>query len=184
MAIGLDDVRAHLNIDDHSSDVELAGFLAAATGVAEDVVGPLTPVAHVEDRLVDIPAQVLVLRRAPLVAVTSVATGGPWSAPLLVDPATLLVDLGVATISRLDGRLFLGRTQVAYVAGQTIVPGNVRLGVLELVRTMWQQTQQGGRPAFPSGYGEDGGGGAPMGFAVPNRVRELFAPDARAPRTA
>jgi hypothetical protein len=76
--------------------------------------------------------------------------------------------------------------KIVYTAGRAgAVPWSVRLGSLELIRHLWQLTQQGGRSRFAgSGYDSEGGAGVPAGFALPNRVLELWKPFKRPPGIA
>lgn len=69
-----------------------------------------------------------------------------------------------------------GATKVVVVAtiGGASAPANVKLAALELVSYWWQSTQQSQRSAWSDG-------GPPMGFAVPQRVRDLLGPTYRLP---
>lgn len=73
-------------------------------------------------------------------------------------------------------RAGMGRVQVTYQAGRTVVPAHVLGGALELCRINYQQTQQSGRNPSRSSEVYDEPGQVIMGFFVPNRVRELLLP--------
>ena len=77
---------------------------------------------------------------------------------------------------------------VTYTAGYVTPPVNVVAGTLELLRVNYQQTQQAGRPQFGGGGAlttmDEGPSAPPMGFYVPNRVREMLSPSRRYPSLA
>jgi hypothetical protein len=140
---------------------------------------------------------VLALRHRPVVSITSVTEYVGASTYPLSQVAT--PDLGSVysysfetsgrLIRRSSGgaiRVFppgFGNIHVVYVAGRATVPPNVKLATLELVRHLFQLSQQGGRPSFGGGALEEGPW-APSGFAVPTRVIELLAPNRRYPSIA
>ncbi len=66
-----------------------------------------------------------------------------------------------------------------YTAGQNSVPTNVYEATLELLRVNYQRTQQSTRRGGPSPAEEIMG--PPVGYFVPNRVREMLSPTRRAP---
>jgi hypothetical protein len=74
--------------------------------------------------------------------------------------------------------------KVVYTVGTGTVPWAVRLGTLELIRHLWQLTQQGGRPKFAAGGYDNDVAAIPAGFALPNRVLELWAGSRRPPGIA
>ena len=59
---------------------------------------------------------------------------------------------------------------------------HARAGTLELLRVNYQTTQMTGRGFQAIADGNDNG--PPLGFFVPRRVRELLAPNRRAPSIA
>jgi hypothetical protein len=75
--------------------------------------------------------------------------------------------------------------KLVYTAGRLgSIPYTIRLGALELIRHLFQQTQQGGRPKFGNAAMDGDAFSTPMGFALPDRVIELWAPFRRAPGIA
>ena len=73
--------------------------------------------------------------------------------------------------------------KIIYIAGRATVPANVRLATLMLVQHLWttsQNNKNGGRPNL----GGDDTFVPGMGFAVPNRVKELLQPGGRVPGVA
>ncbi|MGW1892142.1 hypothetical protein ACWCP6_18060 [Streptomyces sp. NPDC002004] len=197
--VDLASVKAHLNIPtaDTSNDAELQGFILAAGELARDVVGPLLPEQHTEWH--DGGATTIQLDWMPVASVTSVTeyvAASSWNLteqPLgtSTDAYGYTVDLDRGQITRRatggavsfpDGTK---NVRVAYTAGTTgRVPWTVRLGALELIRHLWQLTQQSGRPRFGSAVLDGEGGGVPVGFALPARVLELWQPYKRPPGIA
>jgi len=193
--VTLADAKTHMNITATTWDTEIQGFIDDATPVVEDIVGPVIQVAF--DEWYDGGGMFLSVRHRPIVSVTSVTEYIGTSAYTLTGVAT--PDLGTSysytfepsgrVIRRSGGggmRPFpvgVSNVRVVYVAGRATVPPNVRLGALELIRHLYQLSQQGGRPAFGGGAAEEGPW-APSGFAVPTRVLELLAPNRRHPSIA
>lgn len=190
----LAEAREYLNFTaDTSHDAELQRFIDAADPVIEDIVGPVNTVQVTE--WYDGGRPYIVLRQNPVISVDSVteysgATGtlltvttsptdaGSWT--YTFDPDGILYRVTSA------GSSFFARgatnVKVVYTAGRASVPANIKLAALELIRHLYQSTQQGGRPQF-GGAGEEGPW-APAGFAVPTRVIELLAPHRRERRIA
>lgn len=198
--VDLASVKAHLNIPptDTRQDDELQGLILAAGDQARDVCGPFLPEAHTEwfdgGRATIFPDWV------PLTKVLSATEYYGLSAFALTEqPLGAQMDAFSFTVDYVTGqvtrRTFGGEAamfaighknvKLVYTAGRGgAVPYTVRLGVLELIRHIWQQTQQGGRPKF-GGAALDGDSlGVPMGFALPDRVVELWAPFRRPPGIA
>jgi hypothetical protein len=197
--VDLPSVKAHLNIpanDDRQND-ELQGFILAAADLARDFCGPFLPETHTEFFNGGVPT--VVPDWLPILKVLSVTeyygvsswvlTEQPLDAP--VDQFAYTVDYQSGGITRRsysgDAACFAGgvkNVKVVYSAGRASVPWNVRLGCLELIRHLWQLTQQGGRPKF-GGAGLDGSDmPASTGFALPNRVIQLWGPTRRPPGIA
>ncbi len=192
-------VRAHLNIpqNTNSSDDELQGFILAAGELARDVCGPFLPEQHVQ--WLDGGGTTLELDWLPLASVQSVTEYYGLSAFPITEQAlgsqtnafAFTADYNVGTLTR---RTFGGQAalwaigtknvKVVYTAGRAgQVPYTVRLGALELIRHLWQLSQQGGRPRF-GGAGDGGDTHVPIGFAMPDRVLELWGPYRRPPGIA
>ena len=187
--VSLEDARVHLNDPTMTADGEdkLRGFIAAATVVIEDDpvhgIGPVAP----REVVVDFPnpGTTLILP-LPIASITSVTayTGG-------VGVVYTETDLTVAPgsyeyrASLTAGLLYLaagswgGSTvRVVLQAGRTVMPANVRLAALELIRFWWQPSQLG--QVSDAGPLRGGGGtGATVlasGYLVPNAVLQLLAP--------
>lgn len=196
--ITLADAKTHLNVgsSDTSHDAEIQTFVDAATPAIERIVGAVDATQYTEVH--DGGLSYILLRHRPVLAVSSVTEyRGHVAYPLtsIADPSasstsySYTVELDTGRIIRRSsgsesafprGR---GSVVVTYTAGRSVVPANVRLGALELVRHWYQQTQQGGRPSFPSSAAaEDLTATMPLG--VPRRVLELLESHRRAPSVA
>ncbi|MEU5424027.1 hypothetical protein AB0H73_00225 [Streptomyces olivoreticuli] len=194
--VDLASVKAHLNLNpaDTRQDDELQGFVLAASELARDVVGPLLPEQHTEWHNGGSPTLTLDwLPVASVLSVTEYVSASAWvltHQPLgsstdaygyTVDP-----DRGQITRRATGGAVpfpaGVKNVKVVYTAGRSgQVPYAVRLGALELIRHLWQLTQQGGRPRFGGGALDGDTSGVPTGFALPARVLELWAPYRRPP---
>lgn len=199
--VDLASVKAHLNIptNDTRQDDELQGFILAAGEIARNHCGPFIPETHTQYFDGGIPRIVPDWR--PVSNVLSITEYYGLSAfPLTEQPLSgqtnafgFTVDYTTGEITR---RTFGGEAatfafgakniKVVYTAGRGgSVPWTVRLGVLELIRHLWQMTQQGGgRPKFNGGAYDGGEGMVPTGFAIPSRVLELWQPYYRGPGIA
>ncbi|MBM9504524.1 hypothetical protein [Actinacidiphila acididurans] len=197
LIVDLASVRAHLNITDGRQDDELRGFILAAGDMARHVLGPVMPEQHTEWHNGGTPTLTLDWQPvASVQGVTEYIAATAWvltEQPLgaSVDAYGYTVDLDRGQITRRavgDAVCFpVGNknVRVVYTAGRSGAVGYaVRLGALELIRHLWQLSQQGGRPRF-GGAGYDAGDvPLPTGFALPSRVLELWAPERRPPGVA
>lgn len=191
-------VRAHLNLPDSTQDDELQGFILAAGDLARDVVGPILPEQHTQ--FFDGGNQTIVPDWLPLASVQSVTEYYGLSAFALTEQPLgsqqtafgYTVDYTTGAITRRtfggEAALFATGTKnikVVYTAGRNgAVAWTVRLGALELIRHLWQLTQQGGRPWFGGAVMDGESPAVPQGFALPQRVLELWAPYRRPPGIA
>jgi hypothetical protein len=199
--VDLASVKAHLNmnVSDTRQDDELQGFILAAADLARDVVGPLLPETHTEWH--NGGSRTLALDWLPVASVLSVTeyiAATSWTLteqPLgtSTDAYGYTVDLDRGQITRRavgDAVCFphgIKNVRVVYTAGRGgAVPWAVRLGALELIRHLWQFSQQrGGRsPVGGSTLDSDSTPAVPTGFAMPNRVLELWKPFKRPPGIA
>lgn len=199
--VDLPSVKAHLNIPsgDVRQDAELQNFILMAAEQARYVCGPLLAEDHTEWH--DGGTAVIALDWQPVLSVQSVTEYVAASTfPLHeqpygsggMDSYGYTLDLESGTITRRavgDAVPFPpGRrnVRVVYTAGAANVPWSVRLGALELIRHMWQVTQQPTGRAWKGGgaLDVDGGSPYPAGFALPTRVLELWAPYRREPGVA
>lgn len=190
-------VRAHLNLSTSASDDELQGFILAAGDLARDVVGPLLPEQHTQ--FFDGGRRTVIPDWLPLASVQSVTEYYGLSAFVLTEQPLgsqqtafgYTVDYTTGQITRrtFGGEAALFATgskniKVVYTAGDGTVPWTVRLGALELIRHLWQLTQTGGGPWFGGQVVDGESPAVPQGFALPQRVLELWAPYRRPPGIA
>lgn len=198
--VDLASVKAHLNINtaDLSRDAELQGFILAAGEIARDVVGPLLPEQHTQ--WFDGGRSSIVPDWLPLASVLSVTefyglsqyplTEQPLGAQSTAFGFTVDHDSGLITRRTFGGEA--GRfpagaknLKVVYTAGRGgVVPWTVRLGALELIRHLWSMTQQGGIQRGVRSTAADDSARVPTGFALPQRVLELWQPFKRPPGIA
>jgi hypothetical protein len=197
--VDLASVKAHLNVpaSDTSQDAELQGFILAAGDLARDVVGPLLPEQHTEWHNGGSPTITLDwLPVASVLSVTEYVSASTWvltEQPLgtSTDAYGYTVDLDRGQITRraTGGAVSFPRgvknVKAVYIAGRSgVIPWTVRLGGLELIRHLFQLTQQGGRPRFGGAALDGESAGVPTGFALPQRVLELWQPFKRPPGIA
>lgn len=193
--VTLDEVKAHLNKTDFNDDLELQGFVDAATPLIENMAGPVIPRTVTEYHSGGMTS--ITLNSQPVQSVTSIVeTYGQTNYSLTQ------VELGQGmtgfafTLDPLMGRIVRraynaeamfpignNNVKVVYVAGRNEVPANVRLATLMLIQHLWttsQMNRNGGRPSI----GGDDNFVPGMGFAVPNRVKELLQQSPRVPGVA
>lgn len=199
--VDLASVKAHLGMNqtDTRQDSALQGFILAAADLARDHCGPFLPETHTQ--YFDGGYSRLMPDWLPLLKVLSITeyyglssfaiTEQPLGAQM--DAFSFTADYNTGEIIR---RTYGGEAaywargakniKVVYQAGRAEdVPYSIRLGTLELIRHLWQMTQQGGRPKF-GGNALDGADGPPVltGFALPQRVIELWQTHRREPGIA
>lgn len=151
--VSLADVKSYLNITSAASDEQLRGFIEAATGVVENVIGPviIQTITEVHTR----PGPVLQLQQPPVIALVSlmsILTVLPpvFGASQVYDVTTLDADPASGIVRRLDG-LPIGRAcagsapvplRAVYSAGRRTVPAPVTLAARIIIDGMWD-TQRG-----------------------------------------
>jgi hypothetical protein len=198
--VDLVSVKKHLNIplNDNRQDEELQGFILTAADQARDVCGPFLPEQHTQ--FFDGGLTTLQPDWLPVASVQSVTeyyglsafvlTEQPLGAQMNAFAFTADYDTGQLTRRTFGGEAALfalgtKNVKVVYTAGTGgQIPFTIRLGALELIRHLWQQTQNGGRPKFGSAGMDGESMGVPMGFALPDRVIELWGPKRRPPGIA
>lgn len=197
--VELDDAKDYLNITTKTHDGELLRFLAGLTPVVEFITGPILPKTYTNERY-DGGRSTISLRHRPLIAVASVTEYlGPIAYSLTQISSR---DQGTIYSYEFDPSGSIIRTtsgggtqafpagpdtvQVTYTAGFLKTPENVRLGLLEALRTSYQETQQAGGGRLGTG-GYNGDDALPttqmMAFLASPRVREFLAPNRRHPAT-
>lgn len=180
----LADAKRALNMDltDTTNDEELRSLVEAVTNAVESYVGQIVVRRTITEQFSVGPrwrypqametrltaAYKLVLRRTPVVAMTSIVRpidGVTWTASdvALTDPAAGVV------ISLRDP--FWGDLTATYIAGYPLIPANMIEGAKIILRHLWQTQQAPGM-----GSSMFGGDQQPVGmsYAIPNRAAELL----------
>lgn len=162
----------NIPVADTSHDAELQRYIDAAAATVAYITGPLTATTYTEVRNGGSP--VIMLDNPPVLSITSVVEYIGSSAytltsqPLggssdnygfdLVDPAAgKLVRRGSNGVVQ-PFRGSRSSVVITYVAGLLTVPADVQLAVLEDIRGLYQQTQQGsavGGGSIGSGGGDE-----------------------------
>lgn len=171
--VTLADAKAQLNIPatDTSEDVELLGFIDAATAAVEEQLGQVVEPRPVVDQL-DFAGSVtaFMLRSVPVISLTSlVSLDGTqtWN----VSPSVMHVDSASGLVTVLSGAPVTGSVLATYQAGATAVAANVRLAGLIIIQHLWE-TQRGTMGVQLGGDMETYTAG--RGFAIPRRAIELL----------
>jgi hypothetical protein len=170
--VALGEVKTHLNLTASTHDAELQSLIDAAEAAIGERVGPLAPTAETA-RVRGGGRDTLVLPISPVVSLTSVT-------PVDGDALTLS-DLHLDQESGLiafeaGGSFSLRHYDVAYDAGRTECPADLKLAVKELVRHVWS-TQRG--PTTRPGSRESEGAANTLpgaAYVFPFRVEQLLAP--------
>jgi hypothetical protein len=168
----LADLKAHQNMsaDRTTDDAELGQMLAAATEHVVAMVGDLTVSSVTET--VRVVGGTAILSRRPTGPVLS---GG--------QPVGGVVDPGAGLVTNLGyhhGRWRPPTITVTYPVSSD-VPASVALAVLIIAAHLWE-TQRGAGPTALQG--DDTTATVGLGFAIPNRARELLGPYLRPTQVA
>ena len=173
--VTLEAAKAQLNISasDTSEDVELQGYIDAATAAVETQLGQIVDPRTVIDQL-DFASSVtsFVLRSAPVISLTSIVSldgSQSWT----VTAPTMYVDGTSSCVTVLSGPPVKGSVLATYQAGYTAVPANFRLAALIIVQHLWE-TQRGAMGVQLGGDTDNYVAG--RGFAIPRRAIELLGP--------
>jgi hypothetical protein len=172
-AVSLTEAKAHLNIAANLQDEELQSFLDRAEAAIGQRVGPVGSVS-IEDERVRGYCAVLRLAKAPIISLTSVVPVGSGGA---VD-VTQLTPLSGGRVVFLQGGIFTARFyDVTYTAGRAVVPDDLKLAVLELVRHLFDTQRSGGAARIGSAANETVANTIPgAAYMFPFRVEQLLAP--------
>lgn len=96
----------------------------------------------------------LALETAPVISLTTVAGVNPAQTVLLTD-LRLETAYGLITYADGIGRFVSLYYDVAYSAGYAALPSDLRSGIKELVRHLWQPQRGGGKPGTGSDFAAD-----------------------------
>lgn len=167
-AVGLVEVKAHLNITSTGDDGELLSFIHAATAGIEAKVGPLTRRTVTQTHNGGTHS---VLLSPPVVSVTSVTENGttvPSTGYSVSESGVLTRVNGYSRSVWTDG---FNNISVTFVGGRTSIPADLRQAVMVLVQHLWET--QRGRSVRQRGGDEYVPG---VTYTYPRRVLELIAP--------
>lgn len=172
--VTVEEVKKQLNIpeSDTSQDAELGDFIASITDVIEDVVGPVVPREVTEDH--DGGAEVVILRRPPVLSITAVTEDGT---EVLASGYTASLEAGV--LYRTAGTWAGGRrlVSVTYQAGRNPTPASIKQAAKELVAVNFRGQLGGNQSVFDGGAPQPAPAGEiRLGFFIPNRVMQLLRP--------
>lgn len=192
--ITLDDAKSVLGITDTSKDALLQSYVDGVTPVVEYLSSDIDQTDYTETY--DGGRVQIMLLHYPVISVSSVieSYGSNYVRTLTADDifSGAAVDAYAYTLDDADTGALTRRAagvavnfapgrrniQVVYTAGRAVVPGNLRLAALEMVRFWWETAQQGNRPAFGDAPEETFGA---MPSDVRERVHEILAGDIRLP---
>jgi hypothetical protein len=163
LVASMEEFKAHLNRTDIADDLELRTHLTAATDWVEDTIGgPVAPTSYTETHC-DV-TDSIVPRKRPLISVTSIT---PYlGTALSTDAYRADTDLGIIYLRWSTGHEYT----LVYRAGLSVIQERVKLGGLIVAAHLWE-TQNG----FAGRRNIDEFSQSGLGFAVPNRARELLA---------
>lgn len=170
--VTLAEAKTHLNITASTSDAELQEFITRAEAAVTSRCGPLT--ATPTTSRVRGGAPLLALPVAPVITLTSITPVG-GSALTVGD---YLVTPG-GNVEALAGGWFSDRWyDVVYSAGRATLPADLKLGVLELVRHLWDTQRGGTSSGRPGSAMSDAVANTLPGAAYlyPFRVEQLLTP--------
>jgi len=180
--VGLDEVKAHLAINDTRRDNALRSLMAAATGLVEEKCGTCVIRTITGDWITAGDRPVIRLAHAPLpstASVTSIASvynGGPsWlTADLLVNK-----DTGTCWTANQQG-FYYGPWRATYTAGRTIIPEGIISGCKEIIWDIWA-TQRGitgdeEDPSFSEVGAFESTLAIPQNYRLPIRALEFLDP--------
>ena len=171
--ISLADAKDQLRITTTDFDERLRGFIESATRVVERHIGSaVVRRTVIEDHRFTSYSRSLVLKKSPVISVTSVASvdgSAAWSTSDLY----LSKDSGIISVK--SGGLFCGHIEVIYVPGMLVIPSNYVDSATMIVEHLWQ-TRRGVKGAPRAGGQEDTVTIPGMGFAVPRAALELLGP--------
>jgi hypothetical protein len=175
--VGLGEVKSTLRIPvtTLTYDSDLIDWIAAATPIIEDIVGPV--LTSQESRTYD-GGDTAVLLPSAATSIVSVVENGVTITDYTPNLQSGIIFKGqpLAPMPFFPGRQNI---VVTYMVGSGNVDPNIREATKELIRVWWQIGQQANRPGFGDQVEPDAW--TPSGFAVTRRVIELCAPNARVP---
>lgn len=165
--------KAQLNIlpDDTSNDVELQGYVDAATAAVEKQLGRIVePRTITEAYDFGNGTTSFLLRAVPVISLTSIVSldgSQTWT----VAAPVMYVDGASGSVTVLSGPPLVGQALVTIQAGMQSIGANVRLAATIIIEHLWE-TQRGQMGVQLGGDGETYVSG--RGYAIPRRAIELL----------
>jgi hypothetical protein len=172
--IDLDEAKQQLNITGDSSNLELQAYIEGLTAVIENVVGVVEEREITET--IDGTGSTLCLLKTPAIALVSVSPQLDYGDDLPV--SQLHLDGATGIVRKRNGRWFNGGPwTVTYTAGRGAVPPTINLAARMLLQHLWRTQTASRGPVLAGGDDYSVTEVVPgLGYAVPNRVRELLEP--------
>lgn len=172
--VSLDETKLQVNMDDTTSDAELAVFISAASEAVEDYVGAV--VNRTVTEVFDGGREQVLLSKLPVVSVTSVTDNGT-----LLAASDYKVDAPSGVLTRVSGRdatCFnpgIQSLSVVYVAGRAAdtaaAPARYKMAALIIIQHLWE-TQ---RPAAAGPFSQGSDDFDPRyTYSIPRRALELL----------
>lgn len=153
--VSLSEAKQQLGISGNGKDLELLGFIHAATGIVNRRCGysaPTTFTEVIEGRADSSGRTILALGRTPVLSVTSITTqlqGLPQ-----IDITSLVINNDAGLVYLGNWFAWYGPVSVTYVAGRSTVPNSLKTACLILVRWLWD-TRRAGATAIPNQGGDE-----------------------------
>jgi uncharacterized phiE125 gp8 family phage protein len=171
--VGLDEVKAHLNISTDTLDEELRAFMDVATDACERYAGSVLGRRTITAEAHDGGTNAVFLNAGPILSVTTVNESGVATTDYTQPTGTqaLLKTAAFYYGTYVNWNMGVNNVVVTYVAGYSEPPPIARQAVLELVRHLWQ-TQRGSMSGRNALSGDEYAAGS--GWSLPNRCKELL----------
>lgn len=175
--VSLSDARELLRLTGTTQDELLRSKIAATTIIIERIIDEVVVPRTVVENITNVkPGRFLVLRKTPVISLTSLAL---TSALYTWDVATFNVvsETGVLTALPTAWQVW-GDITVTYVAGRAVIPENVQEAAKIIIQHLWQ-TRRGtaGTPqveGMSTTLSPHAARGFGWGFAIPNAAIELL----------
>lgn len=156
--LGADEVKTYIGDDDvDTDDPILRQVMAAATELAEGVVGTCVPARHVNERIAGSSQTVLRMPHAPLIntsaieSITSVWPNGPtWTTSQLI----VYPDSGTVEVANQWLPFYYGPWSATYTSGRMVIPESIQLAVKEIIFDMWSIQRPYGSASLAPGPDE------------------------------
>jgi hypothetical protein len=136
--VGLGEMRSYLHLKDTTGDEILRDYLAAATELAERIIGTCIPRLITDEHITGQNKYAIRLPQAPIMPDTDITVASQWPSGPSWDQDTLLVDYEGGNLEPLNWIGFwYGPWKATYTAGRLVIPRNAILAVKETVADLW-----------------------------------------------